>query len=73
MENNNNLSQQDLIKRAFTYLNSFKRHRALEKMKRYDKEFEKATYHQLKQYEMFDNLELTLRAIQKGEREINED
>lgn len=58
------MTKQDLIQEAFEYANSFKRHRALAEIKKEDK-----NYHQLQMYKMFDNLELTLRAINKSLRE----
>ena len=69
----NELSQSELIHKCFFYLNSFKRHRALAEIKRQEKDYEKANFHTLKQYQFIDALELGLRAIQKGQRDIEED
>lgn len=66
------LDNQDLITKAFHYLNSFKRHRALHQIKRMDKEHDKANYHELKMYQLIDGLELALRAVQRGVRELDE-
>lgn len=62
----------DLTSQAFRYINSYKRHRTLAEAARCDGNTDKAIYHELKQYKCFDGLELTLRAIQKGFREIDE-
>lgn len=69
---NNNMTNQELMSKAFYYINSFKRHRALENIARFDNNREKVQYHSLKQYQFIDNLELALRAIQKGARELDE-
>ena len=66
------LSNQELVKKAFTYLNAFKRHRALEQINRQDGNHDQGNYHELKAYQLFDNLELSLRAIQKGLRDVKE-
>jgi hypothetical protein len=58
------MTQQDLVQEGFTYLNSFKRHRALAEIKQNDR-----NYHTLQMYKMIDNIELTLRAINKEIRE----
>lgn len=62
----------DLIGLAFKYINAYKRHRALAESARKDGSTDKAIYHELKQYKYIDSLELALRAIQKGLREIDE-
>jgi hypothetical protein len=67
------MTQMDLIGLCFQYLNSFKRHRALEQVKRKEGQHDQANYHELQQYKMIDQLELALRAIQKGQREIDEE
>jgi hypothetical protein len=64
------MSNQELITQCFYYLNSFKRHRALENIKNHARDRDAAVFHKLKQYEFIDSLELGLRAIQKGQREI---
>lgn len=58
------MTKEDLIKEAFHHLNSFKRHRALMEVNN-DKR-----YHELKTYKHIDGLELTMRAIQKDQREV---
>lgn len=73
MENTNNKTQQELIGIAFRAVNAFKRHRALEKIKKKEGDYNKSQYHSLKQYELFDELELALRAIQRNERMDKED
>lgn len=70
---NEEVTQQELIQKTFFYLNSYKRHRALAEIKRQEKNYDKANYHQLKQYQFIDQLELALRAIQKGQRELDEE
>lgn len=62
------MTQQELITQCFYYLNSFKRHRALEQIKKNEGSHDQTQYHVLKQYQFIDALELGLRAIQKGER-----
>jgi len=62
----------DLIGLAFKNINAYKRHRVLAESARRDGNTEKAIYHELKRYQYIDSLELTLRAIQKGLREIDE-
>lgn len=64
----NNKTQMDLIGIAFRNLNSFKRARALEKIEKKNGNYEKSQYQRLRQYELIDELELCLRAIQKNER-----
>lgn len=49
-----------LVKDAFYHLNNYKRHRVLE-----DSPTESTNYHRLGKYKSIDQLELTLRAIQK--------
>lgn len=63
------MSSQDLFKVAFSRLNDFKRHRALAKEAEMEGNREKENYHILKQYQLFDSLELSLRALQKDSRE----
>ena len=65
-------SNRDLVGMAFRSLNSYKRHRALAESARKDNRTEKAIFHDLKQYKDIDSLELALRAIQKGLRELEE-
>lgn len=64
-----NKTQSELVNLGFTYANSFKRHRALAQIKKYEGDTDQSNYHNMKTYEMFDNLELTLRAIQRGMKE----
>lgn len=66
------LSQRELIGKCFSYLNSFKRHRALANIKRMEGDQVNAQYHELKSYQLMDSLELGLRALQKGMRDIDE-
>lgn len=66
------MSNQELISKAFKRVNDFKRHRSLAKTADIEGNREKQTYHSLKMYELFDALELTLRAIQRKERELEE-
>ena len=78
MSTNNNTNQpeamgnQELIKKCFYYLNSFKRHRALEQIARFEGDRDQANFHGLKQYQFIDSLELGMRAIQKGLRDVND-
>lgn len=62
----------DLIGLAFKNINGFKRHRSLAETSRQEGNTDRAIYHELKQYKFIDGLELTLRAIQKGLRELDE-
>lgn len=73
MNDNREMTNKDLVSQCFFYLNGFKRHRALANIKRLEGDHEKANYHELKQYQLFDSLELGLRAVQKGLRQIEED
>ena len=66
------MTEQDLIQKAFAYLNSYKRHRALSHIKRLEGDKTGAQFHQLKEYQFIDSLELALRAIQKGARDMEE-
>lgn len=70
---NENITQSDLFKEAFYYVNSFKRHRALATIAKQKGDRDKQNYHSLKQYEFFDQLELALRALQKGHRDLTEE
>jgi hypothetical protein len=56
----------ELVQQCFYHLNTFKRHRALANIKRNEGEHDKANFHELKEYQFLDNLELGLRAIQKS-------
>jgi hypothetical protein len=67
------VSEQELITQCFYYLNSFKRHRALQQIKALEGNRTEAQYHELKQYQFMDSLELGLRAIQKNQRSIGEE
>jgi hypothetical protein len=62
------MTTQDLFNVTFARLNDFKRHRALSKIAELEGNREKATYHALKTYELFDSLELAIRALQKDSR-----
>lgn len=63
------MTKQDLIKEAFRKIDMFKRHRAL-----WDIEgFDKRSFHELQMYKMIDQLELSLRAINKELRETMEE
>lgn len=75
--NNNNATHTnscnlDTVGLAFKYLNAFKRNRALAEAARQENDMSKAIYNELKQYKNLDGLELALRAIQKGLRELDE-
>jgi hypothetical protein len=59
------LSTDELVGKAFYYLNSFKRHRALANIEKSGGNYEEFLKNELKQFQFFDNLELTLRALQK--------
>lgn len=72
MKEKNEMTNEDLIGKCFYYINSFKRHRALAHIRRIEGDSERAIYHELKQYQFIDSLELALRAIQKGAREIDD-
>jgi hypothetical protein len=63
------VSKNELISEAFSCLNDFKRHRALAKTADIKGQKDSTNYHTLKCYELFDALELALRAIQKADRE----
>jgi hypothetical protein len=67
---NEAITQSELFKEAFYYANSFKRHRALATIAKQKGERDTQNYHNLKQYEFFDQLELALRALQKGHRDL---
>lgn len=67
------MTQIELIKQAFGYLNNFKRARALEQVKREEGKFEDVNYQKLQQYMMIDQLELAMRAIQKNNYAIEND
>lgn len=66
------ITERELITQMFGHLNSFKRHRALKHMNRIKGERELASFHELKEYQMIDALELSLRAVQKGVRVLTE-
>lgn len=67
----NNLNQQELIGKCFSYWNSLKRHRALIEVKKSEGKRDEMVYHQMQTYKMGDLLELALRALQKGQRVID--
>lgn len=56
---------------AFYHINSFKRHRSQHNMERSKPSADKELlqYNELKMYQFIDNLELTIRALQKTYRE----
>lgn len=62
----------DLIGISFTNINAYKRHRALAESSRREGDTDNAIYHELKQYKTIDGLELSLRAIQRGLRDVSE-
>ena len=66
------MTEQDLVTKAFSYLNAYKRHRALTQINRLEGNRDQANFHELKQYQFIDSLELSLRAIQKGLRDMKE-
>lgn len=66
------MTEQNLLSECFYYINSFKRHRVLENVRRQSGDIPKANYHRLKQFELIDALELALRAVQKGKRSMGE-
>lgn len=70
---NERITQQELIGKAFKYWNNLKRHRALADIKALEGEREQSNYHRLRMYQNGDQLELALRAIQTGQREIDEE
>lgn len=71
MNDKKEMNSQELIQQCFYYLNSYKRHRALEQIRKSDGgSGQDIQYHQLKQFQFIDSLELGLRAIQKGVRTI---
>lgn len=64
---------EDKLKDAFYFLNSFKGNRSQYNIERSkpDADRELVNFYELKMYQFIDNLELTLRAIQKQYREEN--
>jgi hypothetical protein len=64
---------QELISIAFRHINEYKRARALADYERLQGNREKADKWELKRFRHIDGLELAMRAIQKGVREISED
>lgn len=71
-EERKQMTEQSLLSECFYYINSFKRHRVLENVRRQEGNAPKANYHKLKQYELIDSLELAMRAVQKDRRNISE-
>lgn len=63
----------ELISICFGHINSYKRARALADYNRLNGNRDKADVYELKKYRHIDGLELALRAIQKGLRQIEED
>lgn len=59
------MNNTELITKCFTALNAFKRHRALANIKRGESKPDEAVIHDLRQYQMLDQLELGLRALQQ--------
>lgn len=68
---NETTTQQEMINKCFTYWNSLKRHRALSEIRKGEGRREDSTYHNLQMYKMSEMLELALRALQRGQREID--
>lgn len=68
----NSKSQQDLINLAFRALNAYKRHKTLQQINQRERTWDKANYHGVKAHETFLELELALRAIQKGQRTLDQ-
>lgn len=66
------MGNNELLAKCFSYINSFKRHRALAHINRIEGDQAKANFHELKQYQFLDSLELGLRAMQKGVRCVEE-
>lgn len=62
------MTTQDLIQQAFRSIDTFKRHRSLKELESYDKR----DFHELRMYKMIDQLELSLRAINKDLRETKD-
>ena len=69
---NNTLTQKELIDKCFTYWNALKRHRALADIKKNEGNRDAYNFHLMKMYQMGDQLELSLRALQRGQRQIDE-
>lgn len=69
---NENTSQQELINKCFSYWNNLKRHRALAEIRRGESRREDSNYHMLQVYKMSEMLELALRALQRGQRALDE-
>jgi hypothetical protein len=65
-----NLTQLELIQKCLSYWNSLKRHRTLADIRKQEKRFEDSMYHQLQEYKMSELLELGLRALQNGQRDL---
>lgn len=59
------MTKADLIHKAFGFINNFKRHRALREIEDYSKR----EHHELQMYKQIDQLELTLRALNKEIRQ----
>lgn len=62
------MDKADLIKEAFGAINNYKRHRALQEIQPEQKQ-----YHELIRFKMIDKLELALRAINKENRESEDE
>jgi hypothetical protein len=63
----------ELMTICFSHINGYKRARALADYNRLQGNRDKADAYELKRFRHIDGLELALRAIQKGLREIGED
>ena len=63
---------EEIIKEAFKHLNAFKRYRAMYETAQYKNDRDQATLLELKMYKSFDQLELSLRGIQRENREESE-
>lgn len=68
----NQSSNMDMVGKAFRYINSYKRSRALAETSRQEGDINKAMFNELKQYKNIDGLELALRALQRGLRDMEE-
>lgn len=69
---NERKSNMDLIGICFRNINAYKRHRTLAEESRKKCDTDNAIYNELKQFKCIDSLELALRAIQKGLRDVSE-
>lgn len=68
-----NKDNKEIMGIAFMHINGYKRARALADYNRIQGRKDKADLYELKRFRHIDGLELALRAIQKGLREIEDD